>query len=490
MQRPAGGVGIGDDDGAERLAEGGLDGGLPAGVDAHEVEQRAEHAVDAGEAFGAGPGAGRVERELQRLDPRRQAGRPLGGALALGDAVGVGAVGGGERRLGPLELDDERPRRARSHSRQSAVQAGDLGGELGAAVGVSSSARRRARAISVSARSSAGLARPQLAADLGDGARRAGLRHRVEQRQHALALGGELLLGQLEVEDLGVEGVDVGAHDGQLGGEAGGVALQAGDDVGVEQLAAVALQRPAALDDDRADAPAALAQLLDEAQAVADVVGAAGRQLGAGRRDLGVEAGQRRPSARPPARRRRASSSASAVSFVRSAGDLAAGDEDPQRRQLADQLAVAAGRLGLALERAQLAADLAEQVLDAQQVGLGGVEAALGLLLALAELEDAGGLLDDRPAVLGAGVEDGVDLALADDDVLLAADAGVGEQLLHVEQAARHVVDGVLAVAAAEQRAADRDLGELDRQDAGRVVERQRDLGAAERRRGWRCRRR
>ena len=145
------------------------------------------------------------------------------------------------------------------------------------------------------------------------------------------------------------------------------------------------------------------------------------------------------------------------------AGDLATGDVDPQRRQLADQVAVTAGRLGLALQRPQLAADLAQQVLDAQQAGLGGVEPALGLLLALAELEDAGGLLDDRPALLGAGVEDGVDLALADDDVLLAADAGVRQQLLDVEQAARHVVDGVLAVAAAEQRAADRDLGELDR---------------------------
>ena len=123
------------------------------------------------------------------------------------------------------------------------------------------------------------------------------------------------------------------------------------------------------------------------------------------------------------------------------------------------------GRLGLAFERAQLAANLAEQVLEAQQVGLGGVEAALGLLLALAVLEDAGGLLDDRPAILGAGVEHGVDLALADDDVLLAADPGVGQQLLDVEQAARHAVDGVLAVAAAEQRARDGDLGELDRQD-------------------------
>ena len=63
-------------------------------------------------------------------------------------------------------------------------------------------------------------------------------------------------------------------------------------------------------------------------------------------------------------------------------------------------------------------------------------------------LEDAGGLLDDQPPVLGPGVEHGVDLALDDDHVLLAADAGVGQQLLDVEQPARHAVDGVLAVAA------------------------------------------
>ena len=54
-----------------------------------------------------------------------------------------------------------------------------------------------------------------------------------------------------------------------------------------------------------------------------------------------------------------------------------------------------------------------------------------------AVLQDAGGLLDDEAPLLGLGVEHGVDLALADDHVLLAADAGVGEQLLDVEQPAR-----------------------------------------------------
>ena len=104
-------------------------------------------------------------------------------------------------------------------------------------------------------------------------------------------------------------------------------------------------------------------------------------------------------------------------------------------------------RLGLTLERAQLAAHLAQQVLQAQQVALGGLEPTLGLLLALAVLQNACRLLDDEAAVLGARVEHGVDLALTDDHVLLTTHAAVGEQLLDVEQATRCAVDGVLAVA-------------------------------------------
>ena len=131
-------------------------------------------------------------------------------------------------------------------------------------------------------------------------------------------------------------------------------------------------------------------------------------------------------------------------------------------------------------------AHLAEQVLHAQQVRLGGVESAFGLLLALAELEDAGSLLDDRPPFLGAGVEHRIDLALADDDVLLASDAGVGQQFLDVEQTTRHTIDRVLGVAGAEQHPGDGDLVELDAQGAVGVVDRDADLGAPER--GARCR--
>ena len=171
---------------------------------------------------------------------------------------------------------------------------------------------------------------------------------------------------------------------------------------------------------------------------------------------------------------------ARAVSLVRRRGDVTAGEVHPQGGELADQLAVPPGGLGLPFERAELAADLAQEILHPHQAGFGGVEAALGLLLALAVLEHAGGFLDDRPAILGPGVEHGVDLALADDHVLLAPDPGVGQQLLDVEQAAGHVVDGVLAVTGAEERAADGDLAELDAEQAGRVVDGEADLGPAE----------
>jgi hypothetical protein len=144
------------------------------------------------------------------------------------------------------------------------------------------------------------------------------------------------------------------------------------------------------------------------------------------------------------------------------------------------QVLVAAGGLGLALERPQGAAHLPEEVAEAEEVGLGGGQAALGPLLAAAVLEDAGGLLDDGPAVLGAGVEHGIELALAHDHVLRAAHPRVGEQLLHVEQATGHPVDGVLAVPGAEEGAGDGDLGGVDGQQPRAVVDGQAHLGPPE----------
>ena len=100
---------------------------------------------------------------------------------------------------------------------------------------------------------------------------------------------------------------------------------------------------------------------------------------------------------------------------------------DLEGGQLGDDIVVAASRVCLLFERPNLAPNLAQQVLEAVEVLLGGGQAALGPLLALAVLEDPGRLFDDRPPILGLGVEHVVDPALGDDDVLLATNTGVGK---------------------------------------------------------------
>ncbi|MGX1303545.1 hypothetical protein RKD35_005033 [Streptomyces albogriseolus] len=140
----------------------------------------------------------------------------------------------------------------------------------------------------------------------------------------------------------------------------------------------------------------------------------------------------------------------------------------------------ATGDGGLAAERLELAAELVGEVLDACEVGLHRVQLAQRLLLALAVFEDAGRLLDEGAAAHGVGVQDGVELALADDDVHLAANAGVGEQFLDVQETAGVAVDLVLAAAVAEHDPRDGDLGVLDGEGPVGVVDGQGHLGAAQ----------
>ena len=140
-----------------------------------------------------------------------------------------------------------------------------------------------------------------------------------------------------------------------------------------------------------------------------------------------------------------------------------------------------ASDLGLAPERLQLSPDLAGEVAQTREVGLHRLELAQRLLFATPVLEDARGLLDEPAALLRRGAQHGVELALPHDHVHLAAETGVAQQLLHVEQAAVVAVDRVLAAAVAEQRAADRHLGVVDRQRAVGVVDGQDHLRTAER---------
>ena len=142
----------------------------------------------------------------------------------------------------------------------------------------------------------------------------------------------------------------------------------------------------------------------------------------------------------------------------------------------------APGHLGLPAQRLELAAQLGGQVGQPVEVDLHRVQLPQRLLLALAVLEDAGGLLDERAPVLRLGVQDGVELALPDDHVHLPADPGVREQLLDVQQTAGVAVDLVLALARPVHPPGDRHLGVLDGQGAVVVVDGQGDLGAPERR--------
>ena len=139
------------------------------------------------------------------------------------------------------------------------------------------------------------------------------------------------------------------------------------------------------------------------------------------------------------------------------------------------------GDLGLLPERGELPAQLPREIGQPCEVRLHRVELPHGLLAPAAVLEDSRGLLDEAPPFLGCGVQHLVQLALADDDVHLAAQSGVGEEFLDVEEPAAPAVDGVLGAARPEERAGDRHLGVLDGQGAVGVVDGERHLGAPER---------
>ncbi len=72
-------------------------------------------------------------------------------------------------------------------------------------------------------------------------------------------------------------------------------------------------------------------------------------------------------------------------------------------------------------------AERIEHVGEPHQVGLGGLEAQLGLVPARVQAGDAGGLLDQRAAFGRLGIDEGADAALGDDRRRLRAAGRVGE---------------------------------------------------------------
>ena len=158
------------------------------------------------------------------------------------------------------------------------------------------------------------------------------------------------------------------------------------------------------------------------------------------------------------------------------------GREQGQRERLPllVQGLVLLGLARLALERAELPADLVHDVAHPLQVLARRLELALRLRALLLVARHPRRLLDEDPPLPRLGGEDVVEALLVHERVRLGVDAGPREQVLDVPEAALVAVQQVLAVPAPVQAPRHRDLAPRHGQ-APVVGETQVDLGHAER---------
>ena len=153
---------------------------------------------------------------------------------------------------------------------------------------------------------------------------------------------------------------------------------------------------------------------------------------------------QRRPRRRRPARR-----------ASRERDQVVGEQPQPRVAQLGLDHRGPAGHLGLPAQRLELAAQLGGEVGRAGSrlaCIASSLRSAFSLRLRCLRTPAASSMKARRSS--GRRVQDGVELALPDDHVHLAADAGVGQQLLDVEQPAAVAVDRVLALAGPEHQPA------------------------------------
>ncbi len=107
----------------------------------------------------------------------------------------------------------------------------------------------------------------------------------------------------------------------------------------------------------------------------------------------------------------------------------------------------------LTRERAQLALDFEDDVVEPCEIPLGGVELGEGLALASLVLGDPGRLLEQETAVPRVVGEDVVHHRTLDHRVGVASHAGVEEEIADILEAARRLVQEVLGEAGAEDAA-------------------------------------
>ena len=120
----------------------------------------------------------------------------------------------------------------------------------------------------------------------------------------------------------------------------------------------------------------------------------------------------------------------------------------PQFLQTLAVFQIIASLARLQLDTAKLLFDLAHDIRQTQQILLGPIQLAKGLLLVRLELAYPGCLLEDNPPVDGGFLQQLVDLTLFDNGIGAHPDTRVHEQFANIPETADLVVDQVLAVAA------------------------------------------
>ena len=108
---------------------------------------------------------------------------------------------------------------------------------------------------------------------------------------------------------------------------------------------------------------------------------------------------------------------------------------------LAGDLAIALRLARLAPERLQLRCKLADQIGEPSEIGLGRLQAKLGLVTAAVQAGDAGGIFEHAPALLRRRVDDLADPPLAHEGRRARAGRRVLEQEAHVARARILAVD-------------------------------------------------
>ena len=140
-----------------------------------------------------------------------------------------------------------------------------------------------------------------------------------------------------------------------------------------------------------------------------------------------------------------------------------------------------AGLVGFLFQRNELGLHLGKDIPYADEIILGGLQLALGLILLDAVLGDTRGILEYASSLLALTGDHVGDTALSNDGVAVAADTRIEEQLVNILQADGLTVDQIFTFPRAKIAAGDGDLvvGAIQLAEIRGVVEGHGDLGIA-----------